>query len=30
MRHEDRWIAGVLIVSGLPLSACAPAPEEEE
>lgn len=30
MRHRDRWIAGLLIVSGLMLSACAPTPDEEE
>jgi hypothetical protein len=28
MRHTDRWVAGVLIVFGLSLSACAAAQEE--
>jgi hypothetical protein len=29
MRHRNRWITGVLIVSSLLLSACASTPEEE-
>jgi hypothetical protein len=29
MRHRHRWIAAVLVVTGLLLSACAKAPEEE-
>jgi multidrug efflux pump subunit AcrA (membrane-fusion protein) len=30
MPHGRRWIAGLLIISGLLLSACSAVPEEEE
>ena len=30
MRHTNRWVATILVVSGLLGSACAAAPEEEE